>query len=161
MGLLKNLSLKNLVLTAIATLGAALSVFAFTFGFVGNGLQLPLTLYEWLFEYGTIELLMKTCPVGTVLAFIAILPALFSIIKLVFTVLFVLKPSTYRKEMKKTVIIAFVSTVLLAIAGAITSLTYTSTFLEEAMYSSEMHLPLVFSLLITVSYFIMDAFVKD
>ena len=48
--LLRNMTLKNLALTAISFLSAMMSILAFSFGVAGNVLEKPINAINWLFK---------------------------------------------------------------------------------------------------------------
>lgn len=152
MGLLRNLSFKNIVLTTLAAVSAVISVLALLFGFMGNELEEPLSAYTQLLEYGRLPRMLEISPIGTILALIAILISLFSVTKLLFTVLFVSNSGAYKKGIKKVVTIALISSVVFMIAGTVASLLHTYEIFGSFYYATEMHIPLIMNVIVSVLY---------
>ena len=151
--LLKNLTIKNLLLTVLAAFTSAMSVLSILFGIAGNVLETPHTVYEWLMEADR-YLSWRISGFGTLLALVSIVIGVCSV--LLFFTVFLLSPNkgVYLKGLRLVTVTALFASFLLMIAGFIVSYDYTMFIFAGAptsylsgSYTAFTHIPFIINLI--------------
>ena len=163
--LLKNMTLKNLALTAISFLSVLMSVFAFAFGIIGNNLQAPITAFSWVFN-GVKHHSWELSGFGTFLVTFAFGIALGSLVFFVASLFFAKDKKTYVKMLRFASLISFAATLILMIGGFIVVAAYNrmmfGPFASKALlFVSKAFIPCIINAILTAGYFGADMVLGD
>ena len=119
MGLLKNFSIKNIILSLLAFVTVGSSVCTFGLGFIVQPADLyPTTALDWIFKSGGIDS-WQISTLGTVIAIIALIVAAVALITLLSTVVLPKDSRSFTALLGYSSLIALAASFLLTIASVI------------------------------------------